>query len=419
MIQKSPVLSGACFALALLTAPLAFASTIQRPLPTPGATAPTTTAAPSAVPTATPIPVPTPAAPDVAASSFVLVDFASGRVIAAREPDLRVEPASLTKLMTSYIVADYLKAGKLKADEPVTISESAWRVGGAGTTGSTSFLKLNSAATVDELLHGMIVQSGNDASIALAERVAGSEAAFANLMNEYAARLGMTGTRYANATGLPDDNLYTTARDVATLARAMIANFPDHYRMYAVREYTLNGITQPNRNLLLWRNPEADGIKTGHTSRAGFCLAASAKRGDTRMISVVMGTESERARAEASDALLKYGLNQFESRVMYAKGAEIARQPLWKGEADEVALVAAADVIVTAPRGSANRFEANLRVPTHIVAPLSAGGEVGRVVVTLDGETVADAPVTVAGDYAAGGMIKRTWHAARLAIAGD
>jgi D-alanyl-D-alanine carboxypeptidase (penicillin-binding protein 5/6) len=321
--------------------------------------------------------------------------------------------------MTSYIAADWIRAGKLALDEEVVISEYAWRTGGAGTTGSTSFLKLGSRVSVNDLLHGMIVQSGNDASIALAERIAGSEAAFAELMNQYAARLGMTGTRYTNATGLPDDNLYTTARDVARLARAMIREFPEHYRMYSVRSYTLNGITQSNRNTLLWRNPEADGIKTGHTSRAGFCLVSSAKRGDTRMIAVVMGTESERARAEQSDALLRYGLDHFESHLLYAKGAEVAVQPLWKGEADRVRLVATEDVLVSVPRGRLGEIEATLLVPDHIVAPIAAGSRVGSVRVSLGDERLAEADVTVAEDVPEGGWLRRGWHWLKLKIAGD
>lgn len=397
---------------ALLALAIALPAAAQTPTPTP-----TPRPTPNPVPIAQPTPLPAP--PQIPARSYVLMDFASGRIIASREPDMRVEPASITKLMTSYIAADWIRAGKLALDEEVTISEYAWRTGGAGTTGSTSFLKLGSQVKVEDLLHGMIVQSGNDASIALAERIAGSEPAFAELMNEYAARLGMTGSRYANATGLPDDNLYTTARDVALLARAMIREFPDHYRMYSVRSFTLNGITQSNRNALLWRNPEADGIKTGHTSRAGFCLAASAKRGDTRMISVVMGTDSERARAEQSDALLRYGLNHFESRLLYAKGAEVATQPLWKGAADTVSLVAAEDILVSVPRGQSDRVEAALRVPTHIEAPLAAGAPIGTVRVSFDDELLAEAPVTVAADVAPGGFFRRTWHSVRLALEGD
>lgn len=398
----------ALYGLLLLT--FAFTSSAQpsAPLPTP-----------NPIPTPQALPLPTPAAPEIAARSYVLMDFASGRLLTSREPDLRVEPASITKLMTSYIVADQIAQGRLKADDEVTISEYAWSTGGAGTTGSTSFLKLGSSATVDTLLNGMVVQSGNDASIALAERVAGSEGAFADLMNQYAQRLGMTGSNYTNATGLPDPGLYTTAHDVARLARAMIANFPEHYRMYSVREFTINGITQNNRNLLLWRNPEADGIKTGHTSSAGFCLAASARRGDTRMISVVMGTDSERARAEQSDALLRYGLNNFTSQVLYAKGATVATQPLWKGQADEVALVAAQDILVTTPKGQAERIDAALSVPTHITAPLTAGQDIGTVKVSLDGALLTEAPVTVAADVAIGGLWRRTWHSLRLSIAGD
>lgn len=397
---------------ALVTLLLALAAALpadaQTPVPQP---------TPNPVPIAQPAPIPAP--PQLAARSWVLMDFASGRVISSHQPDMRVEPASITKLMTSYVAADWIRAGKLSLDEEVVISEHAWRTGGAGTTGSTSFLKLGSKVRVEDLLHGMIIQSGNDASIALAERIAGTEPAFAGLMNEYAARLGMTGTRYANATGLPDPNLYTTAMDVALLGRAMIRDFPDHYRMYSIRSFTFNGIEQSNRNALLWRNPEADGIKTGHTSSAGYCLAASAKRGDTRMISAVMGTDSERARAEQSDALLRYGLNHFESRLLYAKGAEVATQPLWKGDADTVALVAAEDILVSVPRGQSDRIEANLAVPTHIAAPLAAGAKIGSVRVLLDDELLAEVPVTVAADVPAGGVISRTWDSVKLLFSGD
>lgn len=405
--MPKPAANALSSVLALFLA-IALPAAAQTPTPRP---------VPNPVPIARPAPLPAP--PQIAARSYVLMDYGSGRILASREPDLRVEPASITKLMTSFIAADWIRAGKLTLDEEVVISEHAWRTGGAGTTGSTSFLKLGSRVSVNDLLHGMIVQSGNDASIALAERIAGSEAAFAELMNDYAARLGMTGTRYTNATGLPDDDLYTTARDVALLARAMIREFPEHYRMYSVRSYTLNGITQTNRNALLWRNPEADGIKTGHTSRAGFCLVSSAKRGDTRMIAVVMGTESERARAEQSDALLRYGLDHFESHLLYPKGAEVAVQPLWEGEADDVRLVAAEDVLVSVPRGRLGEIEVTLLVPERLVAPIAAGSRVGTVRVSLGDEPLAEGHVTVAEDVPEGGWLRRRWHWLKRMISGD
>jgi serine-type D-Ala-D-Ala carboxypeptidase (penicillin-binding protein 5/6) len=259
-----------------------------------------------------------------------------------------------------------------------------------------------------------VVQSGNDASIALAEHLAGSEETFANLMNEYAARLGMTATHYLNATGLPADGHVTTALDVARLGRALIRDFPEHYKQYSTKEYTWNGITQHNRNTLLWRDPTVDGIKTGHTSRAGYCLATSAKRGDMRLVAVVMGTASEKVRADESQALLNYGFRFFEASTLYAAGAEVATPDLWKGEAPKARLGLAADAKVTIPRGSYSRLQATVNVPKPLLAPLAKDQAVGTLVVKLDDAVVFESPLVALEDYPEGGFFKRLGDAVLL-----
>jgi D-alanyl-D-alanine carboxypeptidase (penicillin-binding protein 5/6) len=396
--------------IALLLAVVTAAAAAQTPQPVPN---------PSARPGAAAGPVPAPPPPTLSARSWVLMDFATGRVLASREPELSVEPASITKLMTSYIVADAINSGKLRQTDPVSISEYAWRTGGAGTTGSTSFLKIGSQVPVEDLVRGMVVQSGNDASIALAEHVAGSEEAFAQLMNEYATRVGMTGSYFLNSTGLPADGHVTTALDVARLGRAMIRDFPDHYRTYSIKEYTWNGITQHNRNTLLWRDATVDGIKTGHTSRAGYCLAASAQRGDTRMIAVVMGTASEKVRADEAQALLNYGFRVYESRTVYAPGATVAEPRLYKGEAEYARLGVAAPLVVTIPRGAYDRMQAAISIPSPLLAPLAAGQEIGKLTLTLDGETVAEAPLVAVEARPEGGFVKRLSDSVRIWIDSD
>lgn len=392
----------------VLALTLAGAASAQAPQPLP---VPQPRPAPAAgAPAAAPQP------PALTARSWVLMDYATGRVLAAHQPELPVEPASITKLMTSYIVADALKNGKIKPTDLAPISEHAWRTGGAGTAGSTSFLKIGSQVPVEDLVRGMVVQSGNDASIALAEYVAGSEEAFAQLMNDYAARLGMRGTHYLNSTGLPADGHLTTAIDVARLGRALIADFPDHYRTYSIREYTWNGITQHNRNTLLWRDASVDGIKTGHTSRAGYCLVASALRGDTRMIAVVMGTASERVRADEAQALLNHGFRHYETRTVYAAGDTVAEPRLYKGEAEFARLGVSAPVVVTIPRGAYARMQAAMNIPAPLLAPLAAGQEVGRLSLSLDGETVADVPLLAIEARPEGGFVKRLSDGVRLWI---
>jgi D-alanyl-D-alanine carboxypeptidase (penicillin-binding protein 5/6) len=347
--------------------------------------------------------LPIPAAPDLGATSFVLQDFHSGEIIASKEPDLRVEPASITKLMTSYVVFRELGSGNLALDDQVRISEKAWRTGG-----SKMFVEVDTEVSVEDLLKGVIIQSGNDASVALAEHVAGTEAVFAQLMNAEAQRLGMTGTNYRNATGLPDPDHYTTAADVAKLSRALIAEFPEYYSWYSQLEFTYNDIRQSNRNLLLRRDDSVDGLKTGHTEAAGYCLATSAVREGMRLISVVMGTASENARAEASQSLLNYGFRFFETFELYSTGEELTRTEVWKGAMDEMALGVAEDVFLTVPRGRQDRLAAELVVPSRPVAPFVAGQEYGALQITLDGERVLEQPLVVMHDLPEAGWWGRT-----------
>jgi D-alanyl-D-alanine carboxypeptidase (penicillin-binding protein 5/6) len=347
--------------------------------------------------------LPIPAAPELAATSYVLQDFHSGEIIAAKEPELRVEPASITKLMTSYVVFRELGSGSLALDDQVRISEKAWRTGG-----SKMFVEVDTEVSVENLLKGVIIQSGNDASVALAEHVAGTEAVFAQMMNAEAQRLGMTGTNYRNATGLPDPDHYTTAADVAKLSRALIDEYPEYYGWYSQLEFTFNDIAQPNRNLLLRRDDSVDGLKTGHTEAAGYCLATSAMREGMRLISVVMGTSSENARAEASQSLLNYGFRFFETFKLYSSGEELTRTEVWKGAMDEMALGVDSDVFLTVPRGRQDRLAAELVVPSRPVAPFQAGQPYGALQITLDGEPVLEQSLVVMHDLPEAGWWGRT-----------
>ena len=322
-----------------------------------------------------------PSAPEVGATSYVLMDFHSGEMLAEKEPDLRVEPASITKLMTSYVVFRELEDGTLSLDDMVLISEKAWRTGG-----SRMFVEVDTEVSVEDLLKGVIVQSGNDASVALAEHVAGSEEVFAQMMNAEAERLGMSNTSFRNATGLPAPEHYTTARDVSVLAGALIGDFPGYYQWYSQRQFTYNDITQPNRNRLLARDRSVDGLKTGHTEAAGYCLATSAVREGMRLISVVMGTASENARIAASQSLLNYGFRFFETFKLYSAGDVIASTPVWKGEREEMRLAIDDDVFVTVPRGRQDELAAETLIPARPIAPFSQGETFGTLEISFDGE---------------------------------
>lgn len=327
---------------------------------------------------------PKPSAPNVAAKSHILVDYDSGRVLASENPDERLPPASITKLMTSYVVSHELHSGNIALDDEVLISEKAWRM-----IGSRSFLKVDTKVSVEALLRGMIVQSGNDAAVALAEHIAGSEEVFAQMMNQYAQQLGMVDTNYMNSTGLPDPDHYTTARDIATLSAALIRDFPAHYEWYKEKEYTYNNITQHNRNKLLWRDNSVDGLKTGHTEEAGFCLAASAQRGDMRLISVVLGTRSENARAQETQKLFNYGFRFFETHQLYEANASITDSKVWKGAQDQVSLGLAESLAVTVPRGQYDELSASTNIQQPVIAPIEVGAELGEVEIRLGEEVVA------------------------------
>lgn len=362
------------------------------------------------LPTPQPVPrpapaaaAPVPAAPTLSALSYILVDHRNGQVLAERDADRRVEPASITKVMAEYVFYRELAAGNLALDDMVTISERAWR-----TPGSRMFVEVNSQVSVKDLLMGIIVQSGNDATVALAEHVAGSEEVFTTMMNEHAQRLGMLNSNFRNATGLPDEDHYTTARDIAILARALIDEFPEYYAWHSVREFTWNGITQHNRNTLLARDPSVDGIKTGHTSSAGFCLLSSAQRGDMRLIAAVFGTASERIRADESQALFNWGFRFFETHRLYAAGQEVARPELWRGLANEVALGVGADVWVTIPRGSYERLSAEMDLPARLLAPIARGETVGQVRIMLGDQLLAQTPLLALEEAPLGGLWKRT-----------
>jgi D-alanyl-D-alanine carboxypeptidase (penicillin-binding protein 5/6) len=360
---------------------------------------------------ATPVPGmgagPTPPAPAIDAKSWVLMDYASGQVLAESNMDQRVAPASITKVMTSYVVSAEMAHGKIHLDDQVFISERAWRSGGAGTDGSTSFLQLNSKVALKDLLYGMIIQSGNDAAIALAEHTAGSEETFAQLMNQYAAKIGMTGTHYVDASGLPNPDHYTTAHDVALLSRALIRDFPEEYKIYAIKDFEWNGIKQHNRNTLLWRDETVDGIKTGHTSEAGYCLATSAKRGDQRLIAVVMGAPSEKQRADDNQELLNYGFRFFETKKLYAANAPLATPELWKGGVANLPLGVTEDVLVTFPRGRYGDLKASLEMPSRLVAPVEKGKAIGTFKVQLDGKPLLQRPLVALDDGPEGGFFKR------------
>jgi D-alanyl-D-alanine carboxypeptidase (penicillin-binding protein 5/6) len=347
---------------------------------------------------------PVPPPPTIAAEAWALMDQASGRIIAGHGADQSVEPASLTKLMTAYAVFHALRDGKLKLDTLEPVSEHAWRA-----VGSRTFLDPGTQVPVQVLLQGMIVQSGNDAAIALAEAVAGTEQTFAALMNQYAERLGMTGSHFENATGLPGPNHHVTVTDMARLARAVIHEFPDYYRWYSQREFTWNGITQANRNGLLARDPSVDGVKTGMTETAGYCLIASAKRDGMRLIAVVMGTDSMKAREDASLALLNYGFSFFENRALQAAGQQMASMRVYKARGGRAAVGVAEDLSVTVPRGQGDKVELRIEPAPKVFAPLSTADRVGIVRAMLDGKIVGEAALQPIADVPLGGFFRRLW----------
>lgn len=358
-------------------------------------------------PAGAPIPKP----PDVNARAYILVDHFSGRVLAESHADDREEPASLTKLMTSYVVFKALKENRLKLTDPVTISEHAWR-----SEGSRTFVQVGTTIPAEVLIKGMIVQSGNDATIALAEKVGGTEPAFAQLMNEYASRLGMKSTHFVNSDGLPAPEHYTTARDMAVLANALITEFPDYYQWYSIREFTWNNITQHNRNGLLLRDPTVDGMKTGHTDSAGYCLVTSAKRDNMRLVSVVMGSDSVKAREDASAALLNYGYTFYETAKVKSAGEVLLKPRVYKSEQQYVALAVPRDIVLTVPRGQVASLKSTARLLKEpLVAPLAANQQVGELTITdATGGVVSRVPLTPGKAVPEAGLWTRATDSVRL-----
>ena len=346
--------------------------------------------------------VPIPAPPQLGVKGYILIDHATGDVVAESNPDEILEPASLTKLMTAYTVFKALGDGQVNLDDEVRVSERAW-----GTEGSRTFIELGTAVSVEDLLQGMIVQSGNDASVALAEHVAGTEEVFADLMNFYADQLGMESSSFRNSTGLPDPDHYMTARDAATIARAIITEFPEYYMWYSQREFTYNDIEQPNRNLLLWRDESVDGLKTGYTEAAGYCLVTSAERAGMRLVSVVMGSHSAEARANDSQALLNYGFRFFETYRLYSASDEVATARVWKGETDTVSLGVAEDHFLTIPKGRYDSLNSDTTLDTELTAPIEAGTTVGTVTITMNDEELAVLPLVALTDVGEAGLWKR------------
>jgi serine-type D-Ala-D-Ala carboxypeptidase (penicillin-binding protein 5/6) len=363
--------------------------------------APCSAASSAPAPAAAAAAVHIPTAPQVDARSYILVDYRTGKTLAAYEPEARMEPASLTKLMTAYIVFQELAAGKLKLDQPVTVSEHAWR-----SEGSRTFIELGKPVSVQDLILGMIVQSGNDATIALAERVAGTEETFAQLMNTEANRLGMTGTHFENSSGLPSPQHYTTARDMSLLAIAMIRDFPQYYKYYSIREFEHNGIKQQNRNGLLEKDPTVDGLKTGHTDSAGFCLVTSALRDGMRLVSVVLGSTSMKARENASAALLNYGYTFYDTRLLVKGGTALASARVWKADRSPADLGLTDDLYLTLPRGEAD-VKTAVDVQPRLLAPLSKDATVGTVRVLAGGQTLATLPLHPLNAVASGGWWRR------------
>ncbi|MDH3611813.1 MAG: D-alanyl-D-alanine carboxypeptidase [Gammaproteobacteria bacterium] len=346
---------------------------------------------------------PLPAPPIIGAKSYFVIDSKTAHEIAALEPDKAVAPASLTKLMTAYVVFKTLQEEQIQLSDEVTVSEKAWRA-----EGSRMFIEVGKRVSVQDLLLGMIVQSGNDASIALAEHIAGSEAVFAEIMNQYAQALGMLSSRFVNVTGLPHDDHYATARDLATLARAIIEEFPDYYKWYSVKDFTFNNIKQPNRNNLLWRDESVDGMKTGHTDAAGYCLVSAAQRDGMRVISVVLGTSSAKARIDGSQALLNYAFRFFETRLLYKAGEEIAKTRIWKSANEVTSLGVLDDLYITVQRGAYDSLDSILNIPAILIAPVAHGQPLAELKVSLNGTDLVSEPLRALADNPSGSFWQRT-----------
>lgn len=353
--------------------------------------------------------LPAPAPPIIGAKSYMLIDADSGQEVAALKPDLRLAPASLTKLMSAYAIFRALQENQLRLDDQVTVSEKAWR-----TPGSRMFIEVGSRVSVEDLLLGMIVQSGNDASVALAEHVAGTESVFAQVMNQYAAALGMHSSNFQNATGLPGDDHYSTARDLTILAQAIINQFPEYYKWYSMKEFKYGDIKQSNRNSLLWRDSTVDGMKTGHTDDAGYCLVSSAKRDGMRIISVVLGTASAKSRIDGSQALLNYGFRFYETRLLYRGGEKVTGAKIWKAQNESTELGLPDDLYITFPRGSFDKIESSVNMPAILIAPVAEGQPVAELQVSLNGASLVNEPLRALQENPAGSLWQRTRDSVKL-----
>lgn len=358
-------------------------------------------------------PVIIPAPPQLAATAYFLIDADTGRVLVENNADMLLPPASMTKMMTSYIVSSEIERGTIAPDDLVSISVNAWKKGG-----SKMFVREGTKVTVKDLLRGLIIQSGNDASIALAEHIAGSEQAFADIMNQQAAMLGMSNTTFKNATGWPADGHVSTVRDLAILGRALIKDFPEHYKLYAEKYFTYNGINQPNRNRLLFTDKSVDGIKTGHTEEAGYGLTASSERDGMRLVSVVTGTRSESARASESQKLLSYGFRYYYTHKLYSKGDVVNTAVVWKGQLNEINIGLPNDIYLTVPRGSENDLEATVHIDEVIQAPIFVGQELGNIVVMLDEEELLNTSIVALSSVEEAGFFSRMIDGMRLFFAG-
>ena len=352
--------------------------------------------------------MPTP--PALAAKSWLLIESASGQELAAQAADERLEPASLTKLMTAYLTFAAIKQGTIKPEQTIVVSEKAWKA-----QGSRMFIQVNTQVKIDDLIKGMIVQSGNDACVALAEAIAGSEETFAQMMNQQAQKLGMKATNFKNAAGMPDPEHYTTARDLATLTTALIHDFPEDYaKYYSMKEFRYNNITQPNRNRLLWLDPTVDGVKTGHTDAAGYCLISSAKRDTRRLISVVLGTKSDAVRAQESLKLLNFGFQAYDAVKLYAKDDAVANLPVWKGQAKTLKAGFTEDFIMVVPKGYGPRIKSELQSQQPLIAPVAQGQVVGTMKVSIDGKPYGDFPVVAIDGVPVAGIFGRAIDTIRL-----
>jgi D-alanyl-D-alanine carboxypeptidase (penicillin-binding protein 5/6) len=353
--------------------------------------------------------------PMIAAKSWLLLDSTSNQVLASQDPAMRIEPASLTKIMTAYLTFSAIKEKRLDPNQLVNVSVRAWKV---DRSSSKMFIDPATPVKINDLLYGLIVQSGNDAAVALAEAVAGTEDAFVALMNREAERMGMKSTRFANSHGLPSPDNYSTAQDLAILAGRLIADHPDYYKIYSTKDYTYNKIKQPNRNRLLWLDPTVDGMKTGHTAAAGYCLIASAKRpngtGERRLISVVLGTVSDQTRAQESQKLLNWGFQNFDTVKLYAKGQAVATPEVWKGTQNQVKIGFTRDIYVTVPKGVAEKMKPVLERMDPLVAPVAANSNVGTLKMMVDGKPLAELPVVALEQVNQASIFGRAWDSVRL-----